>query len=90
MDVLAVNRPSPRVAAFLTDQKRQYFVITENKVLCEVPSLQGALFYAFASYFVFNLAHPNECEKLLFFFSRLCCPASRFCWVYKFIPCHCI
>lgn len=66
-DVLAINRPSPRVAAFLTDQKRQYFVVTENKVLCEVPSLQDALFYTFASYYVFNLAYPKECEKLLFF-----------------------
>ena len=66
-DVLAINWPSPRVAAFLTDQKRQYFVITESKVLCEVPSLQDALFYTFASYYVFNLAYPKECEKLFFF-----------------------
>lgn len=45
-DVLSVDRPSPSVAAFLTDQKRQYF---EKRVLCEVPCLQDALFYTFAA-----------------------------------------
>ena len=63
-DVLSVDRPSPTVAAFLTDQKRQYFVITEKQVLCEVPCLQDALFYTFAAYYVFNLAYPKECEML--------------------------
>ena len=67
-DVLTGAKPSPRVAAFLTDQKSQYFVVTEKKVLCEVPSFQDALFYTFACYYVFNLAYPKECEKVLFFF----------------------
>ena len=65
--VLAIDRPSPRVAAFVNNQKRQYFVITERRVLCEVPSLPLALFHTFAAYYVFNLAYPKECEKLLFF-----------------------
>ena len=66
-DALGGERPSPRIAAFLTDQKRQYFVVSEKKVLCEVPALQDALFYVFAAYYVFNLAYPKDCEKLLFF-----------------------
>ena len=72
-DVLTGDKPSPRVAPFLTDKKRQYFVVCEKVVLYEVPSIQDALFYTFASYYVFNLAYPKECEKVL---SRLCSATS--------------
>ena len=58
----------PRIAAFLSEERRQYFVVTELRVLCEVPTLQDALFYAFGSYYIFNLAYPKEIEKVLYFF----------------------
>ena len=58
----------PRIAAFVTEGRRQYFVVAEQRVLCEVPSLQDALFYTFASYYIFNLAYAKETEKILFFF----------------------
>lgn len=62
-DVLAINQPSTRVALFLTDQKRQYFIVTENKVLCEVPSLQDALLHI-----CILSSYPKECELLFFLY----------------------
>ena len=61
----ALGGERPRIAAFLTVQRRQYFVRSEGKVLCEVPALQNALFYIFAAYYNFNLAYPKDYEKLL-------------------------
>ena len=58
----------PRIAAFISEGRRQYFVVAERRVVCEVPSLQDALFYTFASYYIFNLAYAKETEKILFFF----------------------
>ena len=37
-------------------------------MLCEVPTLQDALFFVFAAYYVFNLSCPKETEKIVFFF----------------------
>ena len=68
-DVKKVNKYSqPRIAAFLSEGRRQYFIVTECRVLCEIPTLQDALFYAFAAYYIFNLTYPKETEKILFFF----------------------
>ena len=35
----------PRIAAFLNEGRRQYFIFIERQVLCEIPTLQDALFY---------------------------------------------
>ncbi len=68
-DVKKVDRYSqPRVAAFLSEGRRQYFIVTEQRILCEIPTLQDALFYTFGSYYIFNLTYPKETEKILFFF----------------------
>ena len=34
------TRNSPRIAAFVGEEAKQYFVIVEQKVLCQVPSFQ--------------------------------------------------
>ena len=71
-DVKMVDRYSqPRITAFLSEGRRQYFIVTEHRILCEIPTLQDALFYTFGSYYIFNLAHPKEMEKVLFFFPGL-------------------
>ena len=51
----APTRSSPRIAAFVGEEQKQYFVIVEQKVLCQVPSIQHALFIFFSAYYVFHL-----------------------------------
>ena len=39
-DVKMVDRYSqPRIAAFLSERRRQYFIVTEHRILCEIPTL---------------------------------------------------
>ena len=59
-DVKMVNKYSqPRIAAFLSEGRRQYFVVTEHRVLCEIPTLQDALFYTFGSYIQSSISQGN-------------------------------
>ena len=62
------HRNSPRVAVFVREGSRQYFVICEQRVLCEVPSLPLALFVTFSAYYVFNLDYPKQAKPVFFFF----------------------
>lgn len=59
-------RNSPRVVARLGDS-RQFFVVVEQKVLCEAPSFQAAIFAMFSSYYIFHLEYPKNCKNILFF-----------------------
>ena len=69
---MACNKPpvrsQPRIAAFIGEGPVQYFVICESQVLCQVPTLQLALFTAFASYYCFNLEYPMAAKNVLSFF----------------------
>lgn len=58
----------PRVAAFVRDESIQYFIVVEQTVLCQVRSLQYALFLAFSSYYVFHLEYPKPIKNVMFFF----------------------
>ena len=60
-------RNSPRIAAFLGDETRQYFIIVEQTVLCQVPSFQFALFLFFSAYYVFHLEYPKSIKNIMFF-----------------------
>lgn len=68
----APTRSSPRIAAFVGEEQKQYFVIVEQKVLCQVPSIQHALFIFFSAYYVFHLEYPKELKKCNVLFTRLC------------------
>ena len=61
-------RNAPRVAAMVGERKRQYFVLMEQSVLCEVASLSQALFVAFGCYYVYNLEYPPKASSIVFFF----------------------
>ena len=62
------------IAAFVGDEAIQYFVLVEQKVLCQIPSFQQALFIAFSSFYVFHLEYPEEVKSFIFP-PRLCsCP----------------
>ena len=65
-EALKAELPSPRVAVFSSATKKQFFILVEKAVLCEVPCLSTALFVAFASYYVFNLECPKP--NILYFF----------------------
>ena len=67
-DALKADRPSPRVVVFSSATKKQFFVLIEKEVLCEVPCLSTALFVAFAAYYVFNLEYPKPVKNILYFF----------------------
>ena len=61
------SRNSPRIAAFVGEENKQYFVFVEQKVLCQVPSIQHALFIAFSCYYVFHLEYPKQLKNVMFF-----------------------
>lgn len=59
-------RNSPRIVAMM-GESRQFFIIIEQKVLCEAVSFESALCLAFFSYYVFHLEYPKCIRNLLFF-----------------------
>ena len=61
-------RNAPRVAAIVGERNRQYFVLMEQSVLCEVNSLSQAIFVAFGCYYVYNLIYPPNVSNILSFF----------------------
>ena len=63
-------RNQPRIAAIVGEGSTQYFVICESKVLCEVPTLQAALFTAFSAYYCFNLEYTAPQLRTSFVFSK--------------------
>ena len=67
-EALKAELPSPRVAVFSSATKKQFFILVEKAILCEVPCLSTALFVAFASYYVFNLEYPKPVKNILYFF----------------------
>ena len=64
-------RNSPRFVAFVGERQTHY-VLVEQKILCQVPSFQDALFVTFSSYYVFHLGYPSAIENVYFFSARLC------------------
>ena len=49
-EALKPDRPSPRVVVFSSATKKQFYILIEKDVFCEVPCLSTTLFVAFASY----------------------------------------
>ena len=45
----------------------QYFVLIEQKVLCQVPSFQFALYITFSAFYVFHLEYPKVVRNVFFF-----------------------
>ena len=50
------------------ERNRQYFVLMEQSVLCQVSSLSQALFVAFGCYYVYNLEYTTKASNIFFFF----------------------
>ncbi len=46
---------------------KQFFVLVEQKVLCQVPSFQFALFILFSAYYAFHLQYPRSIKNVMFF-----------------------
>ena len=63
----APMRNSPRIAAFIGEETKQYFVLVEQDVLCQVPSVHLALFIAFSAYYVFHLEYPKQLKSVMYF-----------------------
>ena len=62
----APMRNSPRIASFIGDELQQYFVVIEQKVLCQVPSFQFAMFVLFSAYYIcFSFGVPETSEECL-------------------------
>ena len=59
---------APRIAVFKSAESSQYFLVTEQQIVCEVPSLQLAVFLCFSAYYVYNLAYPKEVKGVFLFF----------------------
>jgi hypothetical protein len=63
--VCATSMITPNVAAY--KEMKQYFVICEKMVICELSKFEEALFFMFASYYVFHLQYPALFKQVLFF-----------------------
>ena len=58
---------SPRILAFIGKEIIQYFIIIEQKMLCQVPKIQVTLFMMFASFYTFHLEYPKPISNVLLF-----------------------
>lgn len=58
---------SSQIAAFVGEEMKQYFVIVEQRVLCQVPSFQLSLFISFSAHYVFHLQYPKPIKNVMFF-----------------------
>ena len=66
-DVVTDEYTAPRIAAFVGEERTQYYIIVEGNVYCEVPSFQFALFVMFSSFYVFHLEYPKVVQSVLYF-----------------------
>lgn len=64
----APKRTQPYIAAFVGEENTQYMILCENRSLCKVPTLQTAIFTAFAAYYSFNLEYPVLAKNIFSFF----------------------
>jgi len=62
------TQSAPCVAAMIGETNKQYFVLMEQSVICEVPSLPQALYVAFGCYYVYNLEYAPKASCIFFFF----------------------
>ena len=62
---MAVNHP--RIVVILSDTNQQIFIVCEQQILCEVVSIEMALFITFGTYYTFNLQYPKEINGMLTF-----------------------
>lgn len=62
---------SPRFVAFIGETQSQYYILVEQKVLCQVPTFQYALFITFSCYYVFHLGYPASVESVYFSFKTM-------------------
>ena len=60
-------RNSPRIMAVLAEESRQYFIIIEQAILCQVPTFFQALYILFCSYYAFHLHYPPQLQSVFFF-----------------------
>ena len=42
-------------------------MLVEQDVLCQVPSVQLALFITFSAYYVFHLEYPKQLKNVMYF-----------------------
>ena len=61
-------RNSPRIAAFIGEESQQYFILLEQRVLCQLPSFQLAVFIVFSTYYCFHLEYPKAVRNVMLFF----------------------
>ena len=60
-------RNSPRIIAVIAEESRQYFIVIEQAVLCQVPTFFQALYILFCSYYAFHLHYPPQVQSVFFF-----------------------
>ena len=49
---------------------KQYFIVVENNLYCEVNSLAKAFSALFAIYYVYDIAYPKQCSNSCLFIER--------------------
>ena len=57
----ASTRNSPRIVAFIGEETKQYFVLVEQDVLCQVPSVQLTL------QCILHLEYPKQLKNVMYF-----------------------
>ena len=52
---------------FFGEESQQYFVLLEQRVLCQLPSLKFAVFIMFSAYYAFHLEYPKPVKTVMLF-----------------------
>ena len=65
-------RNSPRFVAFIGERQTQYYVLVEQKILCQVPSFQDALLSPFLHTMCFTWVIPLPLKMCTFFRKIMC------------------
>ena len=67
--IMSKNISSPYI--LLAGQEvKQYFIVVESNLYCEVHSLAKAFSALFAIYYVYDIAYPNQCSNSCLFVER--------------------
>ena len=75
-DKVKKGTPAPNVIQAGPEESKQFFVITENEIFCEIPDILKAVATLLAVYYVFDIVYPKN-GVVVFFLSRRSFLASK-------------
>ena len=69
-DKVKKGTPAPYVIQAGPEESRQFFVIAENEIFCEIPDILKAVATLLAVYYVFDIVYPKKWSSCLLFVEK--------------------